>query len=43
VANDSIDPGALIDTSFSVDDPTAAFEAFLTGETLEPVFGFWGP
>ncbi|WP_152042540.1 zinc-dependent alcohol dehydrogenase [Salinigranum salinum] len=43
MANDSIDPGVLIDTSFSVDDPTAAFEAFLAGETLKPVFGFWDP
>lgn len=39
--NGTIDPAKLIDTSFSVDDPTAAFEAFLAGETLKPVFGLW--
>lgn len=43
MANGTIDPGALIDTSFSVDDPKTAFEAFLAGETLKPVFDFWDP
>lgn len=39
--NGTIAPEKLIDTSFSVDDPVAAFEAFLAGETLKPVFRFW--
>jgi len=40
--NDAIDAGALIDTSFSVSDPAAAFEAFLDARTLKPVFRFGG-
>jgi L-iditol 2-dehydrogenase len=30
----------LVDDSFGVDDPAAAFEAFLDAETLKPVFRF---
>jgi L-iditol 2-dehydrogenase len=39
--NGTIDPEAFVDTSFGIDDPAAAFEAFLAGETLKPVFNFW--
>jgi L-iditol 2-dehydrogenase len=39
--NGSIDPGTIVDTSFDVDAPTEAFEAFLAGETCKPVFRFW--
>ena len=38
--NGTIDAEAIVDTSFSVDDPTAAFEAFLGAETIKPVFSF---
>ena len=38
--NGSIDAEAIVDTSFDVDDPAAAFEAFLAGETCKPVFRF---
>jgi len=30
----------ILDTSYSMDDPTAAFEAFLASETCKPVFQF---
>lgn len=40
--NGTIDPDAIIDTSFSVSDPAAAFEAFLNAETCKPVFTFEG-
>jgi len=30
----------VVDTSFSVDDPAAAFEAFLSSETTKPLFQF---
>ena len=36
----AIDAEAIIDRSFSVDEPTAAFEAFLESETCKPVFSF---
>jgi L-iditol 2-dehydrogenase len=39
--NGSVDADAIVDTSFDVDDPEAAFEAFLAGETCKPVFRFW--
>jgi len=32
----------ILDTSYSVDDPSAAFEAFLGSETCKPVFQFDG-
>jgi len=32
--------GDIVDTSFSVDDPTAAFDAFLDSETCKPIFPF---
>jgi L-iditol 2-dehydrogenase len=38
--NGAVDADAVVDTSFSVDDPAAAFEAFLDSETLKPVFSF---
>ncbi|EMA54434.1 alcohol dehydrogenase GroES [Halococcus salifodinae DSM 8989] len=38
--NDTIDVDALVDRSYSVDDPTAAFEGFLNAETCKPVFTF---
>jgi len=38
--NGAIDPGAMVDSSFDADDPTAAFEAFLASETCKPVFSF---
>ncbi|QIO24426.1 2-keto-3-deoxy-L-rhamnonate dehydrogenase [Haloarcula sp. JP-L23] len=31
---------AILDTSYSVDDPSVAFEAFLDSETCKPVFQF---
>ncbi len=40
MANDAIDVDTIVDTSYSVDDPTAAFEAFLNSETCKPVFSF---
>lgn len=36
-----IDTEALIDDSYAIDDPETAFEDFLAGETLKPVFRFW--
>ncbi len=38
-----VDVGALTDTSFDVDDPEAAFRAFLDSETCKPVFSFAEP
>lgn len=40
VANDTIDIDAIVDTSYSVDEPAAAFEAFLNSETCKPIFSF---
>lgn len=40
--NDAIDAGSLMDASFSLSDPAAAFEAFLDARTLKPVFTFDG-
>ncbi|WP_121741493.1 zinc-dependent alcohol dehydrogenase [Natronorubrum halophilum] len=36
----AIDADAIIDRTFSVDEPTDAFEAFLESETCKPVFSF---
>ncbi|MFB6077754.1 MAG: zinc-binding dehydrogenase [Halarchaeum sp.] len=36
----AVDAPTIMDTSFSVDDPSAAFEAFLDSETCKPVFSF---
>ncbi|MDJ1433225.1 alcohol dehydrogenase catalytic domain-containing protein [Halostagnicola sp. A-GB9-2] len=36
----AIDADAIIDRSFSIDEPTSAFEAFLESETCKPVFSF---
>lgn len=38
--NDVVDPDQIIDTSFSVKEPGAAFEAFLDSKTCKPVFTF---
>ncbi|MFB6268398.1 MAG: zinc-binding dehydrogenase [Halobacterium sp.] len=38
--NGAVDAGAIVDTSYSTDDPEAAFEAFLHSETCKPVFSF---
>ncbi|SFH03821.1 L-iditol 2-dehydrogenase [Halopelagius inordinatus] len=38
--NGAIEPAAIVDDSYSVDDPTGAFEAFLNSETCKPVFTF---
>lgn len=35
-----IDADEIADHSYSIDDPTAAFEAFLESETCKPVFSF---
>jgi L-iditol 2-dehydrogenase len=40
IENGTIDAGALIDTSYSIDDPDTAFQDFLNGETGKPVFQF---
>jgi L-iditol 2-dehydrogenase len=37
---DEIPVDEIIDTSYGTDDPAAAFEAFLDGETCKPVFQF---
>lgn len=37
---DDIPLEEIIDDSFGIDDPAAAFEAFLDAETLKPVFRF---
>ncbi|WP_247004405.1 zinc-dependent alcohol dehydrogenase [Halosolutus gelatinilyticus] len=36
----AIDVDVIVDRSFTVDDPTQAFEAFLASETCKPVFSF---
>lgn len=38
--NNAIDPAAIIDTSYSIDDPDKAFKAFLNSKTCKPVFSF---
>lgn len=42
MAQGVIEPGEIIDTSYSVDDPRPAIEAFLDSDTLKPVFSFDG-
>lgn len=37
---DAIAVDDILDTSYSVDDPSTAFEAFLSSETCKPVFQF---
>ncbi|MBX0296189.1 zinc-dependent alcohol dehydrogenase [Haloarcula nitratireducens] len=37
---EEIDVDAILDASFSTDDPAAAFESFLDSETCKPVFQF---
>lgn len=36
-----VDPAGLIDDSYAISDPETAFEDFLSGEALKPVFRFW--
>lgn len=36
--NGAIDVDAIVDRSYDVDDPTAAFEWLLDSETYKPVF-----
>lgn len=36
----TIDAGAIIDSSYTSDDPAEAFEAFLAGKTCKPMFSF---
>ncbi|UPM44273.1 zinc-dependent alcohol dehydrogenase [Halocatena salina] len=38
--NGAIDPDNVVDTSFSVSEPAAAFEAFLDSKTIKPLFNF---
>jgi L-iditol 2-dehydrogenase len=38
--NGTIDADAIVDTSYSTDDPESAFEAFLNSESCKPVFSF---
>jgi len=38
--NGSVDPEPVMDTGYSVDDPSAAFEDFLDSRTVKPVFSF---
>jgi L-iditol 2-dehydrogenase len=38
--NGSVDPEPIMDTDYSVDDPTTAFEDFLESRTVKPVFRF---
>jgi L-iditol 2-dehydrogenase len=40
--NRAIDVPEIVDTSFSLSDPEAAFRAFLASETCKPVFSFDG-
>lgn len=40
IDNEWIDIEAIVDTSFSVDEPESAFEAFIRAETCKPVFSF---
>lgn len=36
----NVDVETIVDTGYSIDDPTVAFEAFLASETCKPVFNF---
>ncbi|GGN24666.1 zinc-dependent alcohol dehydrogenase [Halarchaeum nitratireducens] len=36
----AVNAATIMDTSYSTDDPAAAFEAFLSSETCKPVFSF---
>jgi L-iditol 2-dehydrogenase len=38
--NGAVDAGTIDDDSYSVDDPSAAFEDFLASRTCKPVFSF---
>ena len=38
--NGAVDAETIVDTSYSTDDPEAAFEAFLNSESCKPVFSF---
>jgi len=40
LAGGGIDADAIVDRSYSVDEPESAFEDFLAGKTCKPVFGF---
>jgi L-iditol 2-dehydrogenase len=40
IENGTIDAEAIVDTSYSRDDPEAAFEAFLDSQVVKPVFTF---
>lgn len=40
IENGTVDVTPIIDTSYSIDDPAEAFEAFLESETCKPVFTF---
>ena len=40
MANGEIAVDDIVDDSFSVDEPTAAFESFLASETCKPLFSF---
>lgn len=40
MAEDVLDPEQIIDDSVSIEEPEAAFEAFLASETCKPVFTF---
>lgn len=40
MSNGIIDASTIVDSSFSIEDPKAAFEAFLNSETCKPVFTF---
>ncbi|MDJ1433244.1 alcohol dehydrogenase catalytic domain-containing protein [Halostagnicola sp. A-GB9-2] len=40
LSSGEIDAERIIDRSFSVDEPAAAFDAFLASETCKPVFSF---
>jgi L-iditol 2-dehydrogenase len=38
--NGTVDAGAIMDTSFSVDEPAEAFDSFLDSHVVKPVFSF---
>jgi L-iditol 2-dehydrogenase len=38
--NGTIEAGTIVETTYDIADPTAAFEDFLAGETCKPVFEF---
>mgnify|MGYP000457019514 CR=1 FL=1 len=42
LADGTVDPETIVDTSFSVDDPDAAFDSFLESRTCKPMFTFAG-